>query len=294
MATSRHWCLLLLVTLFTFFSSLSALAAVSDKPPFYKISYQGKSAYLLGSIHVGRDDFYPMASQIEDAFAQAGALVVEADINSADMSELIRRYGMTAVEQDSETKQRMESYCQIRQPVCNALASYSPWMQAMQLTMFRFEGIGYQAQWGVDQMLMQQNRNRLLIELESTEFQLKLMSSFSPKAQWDMVIEAIDVPDSEMLTLINAWRLGDENTLDELLAGQMQNGEDTELIEKMLWRRNIDMSHKIAQLMADKEIPSPLFIVVGAGHVVGDKGIPIKMNALYQAKIQNCWTKQCI
>ena len=293
MATSRHWFLLLLITLFTAFSSVSVLAAVTDKPPFYKISYQGKSAYLLGSIHVGRDNFYPMAPQIEDAFSLAGALVVETDIDNADTAELIRRYGMTAQAQDSETKQRMDSYCQTRQPICSALGGYSPWIQATQLTMLRFDSMGYQAQWGVDQVLMQKNRDRPLIELESTEFQFRLMASFAPKTQWDMVLEAIDAPDDEMLTLINAWRLGDEKALDELLAGQMQSGEDTELIEKILWQRNIDMSHKIAQLMADKNTPSPLFVVVGAGHVVGDKSIPAKMQALFQAQIQNCWEKPC-
>lgn len=293
MATSRHWCLLQLSVLFSIFTSVTVMAAVSDKPPFYKISYQGKSAYLLGSIHVGRDDFYPMAPQIEAAFAKAGALVVEVDSEQGDVMPLIRRYGMTTLAPNSQTQQRMAVYCKTRQAVCNALTAYSPWMQAMQLSEFRFGRLGYQAQWGVDQVLIQKNRGRPLIELESMAFQFKLLSSFEPDTQWQMVLDIIDAPDDEMLALIYAWRLGDEAAIDELMVDQMQDGEDTYFIDKILWQRNIDMSHKIAQLMADTEIASPLFIVVGAGHVVGDKSIPVKMQTLYRAQIQNCWQTEC-
>lgn len=34
-------------------------AVAADTPPFYQINYQGKTAYLLGSIHVGQPDFLP-------------------------------------------------------------------------------------------------------------------------------------------------------------------------------------------------------------------------------------------
>ncbi|GIU16237.1 protein GumN [Shewanella colwelliana] len=292
MATSRGSLLLALVGLFYFFSGTDAKAAVTDKPPFYQLEYRGKTAYLLGSIHVGRDDFYPMAPQIERAFAKAGALVVEADIDNVDVMALIRQYGLSSTPQGANVEQRMAQYCQYRGTLCDSLRPYSAWMQAMQLSVMRFDELGYQAQFGVDQMLVQKNRPRPLIELESTEFQFKLLASFSAKTQWDMVIEAIDAPDDEMLNLIYAWRDGDEEALDKLMQAQMP-GEDTELLEKLLWQRNVNMSNKIAQLMADDSTPEPLFIVVGAGHVVGGKSIPAKMQQLFDVKATNCWQQRC-
>ncbi|WP_110455740.1 TraB/GumN family protein [Shewanella algidipiscicola] len=293
MATSQRWCLLLMVLLVGLFNSEDVRAAVTDKPPFYQINYQDKTAYLLGSIHVGREDFYPMAPQIEAVFAKAGALVVEVDVTQADAVNLIRRYGLTSQQQDEATTQRMASFCQANEATCSALKPYAPWMQAMQLGVMRFDALGYQAQWGLEQILTQKNGQRPVIELESGEFQFELMASFDPQVQWEMVFEAIDAPDEEMLALITAWRTGDETAIDQLMVGQMQQGDDTHLIDKMLWQRNQAMSRKIADLMTQDTTPAPLFIVVGAGHVVGDKSIGAIMQQQFKAKLQNCWQQAC-
>lgn len=293
MATSQRLCLLLMVLLVGLFSSTQIRAAVTDKPPFYQINYQGKTAYLLGSIHVGREDFYPMAPQIEAVFAKAGALVVEVDVTQTDVVSLIRRYGLMPQQQDEATAQRMARFCQSNQAICSALKPYSPWMQAMQLGVMRFDALGYQAQWGVDQILTQKNGQRPVIELESSEFQFELMASFAPQVQWEMVLEAIEAPDEEMLALITAWRAGDEAAIDQLMVGQMQQGDDMSLIDKMLWQRNQAMSRKIADLMTRDTTPAPLFIVVGAGHVVGDKSIVAIMRQQFKAQLQNCWQQAC-
>lgn len=293
MATSRPRLLTIGMLLLTGILSLNALAAPEDKPPFYKISYQGKQAYLLGSVHVGLADFYPMATQIEAAFAEAGALAVEADTSKADIMGLIRQYGLTQVTADAKTQARMQRFCQNRAELCNQLQPYSPWMQAMQLSVMRFSALGYQAQWGVDQVLQGKNGSRPVIELESTEFQFQLMASFNANTQWEMVLEAIDAPDDEMQQLIKAWRSGDEAALDDLMQGQMLHDGDQALIDKMLWQRNEQMTTKILSLMTNQTTPSPLFVVVGAGHVVGDKGIPAKFSRIEDVKVQNCWQQAC-
>ena len=41
-------------------------------------------AYLLGSIHLAREDLYPLDEVIESAFAQSETLVVEVDLNQLD------------------------------------------------------------------------------------------------------------------------------------------------------------------------------------------------------------------
>ena len=54
--------------------STKVAGAETDKPPFYQVQWQGKSAYLLGSIHIGRADFYPLPTQIETALGKAKGL----------------------------------------------------------------------------------------------------------------------------------------------------------------------------------------------------------------------------
>ncbi len=288
-------------------ASANVSSAESDKPPFYKISYQGQTVYLLGSIHIGREDFYPMAPQIETAFENAFGLVVEADISRANMPQLIQRYGSS-----SEPKlqdERWITYCEDNTKICDELANYSPWLQASQLTMMRFEALGYQSQWGNESVLISKNNSRPLFELESAELQLKMFASIKRDTQWAMVLGTIESSNDEILELITAWRNGDEVALEKLVVGQMQDEGDIELVEKVLWQRNINMTHHITELMmwanaelklkkqrglvAKEHVNGPLFVVVGAGHVVGDKGIPIQIQTRYNAKVQNCWVTAC-
>ncbi|MCE9679833.1 TraB/GumN family protein [Shewanella sp. AS1] len=298
MATSRHWVLPLLFGVWTLLNPAVSDAAPGDHPPFYKISYQGQQAYLLGSIHIGRDDFYPMAEQIESALEKATALVVEVDIENADVASLLRRYAMSPYsmkqDPDNPSAQRLQQYCDDNKAICKALSGYSHWMQATQLSLMRFKLLGYQPEFGVDQTLVMKNASRPVIELESAEFQFQLLSSFEPQIQWNMLLDAIEIPDSEMLALVSAWRTGDEAELERLITGKIEQDEDKQILEKMLWQRNLTMSQKIAEIMTASANKGPLFIVVGAGHVVGEKGIPVKMEQLFDAKVQNCWQQHCL
>src|SRR5260370_19006566 len=65
----------------------SAVAAPATKKAiFWKVSSPTSTTYLLGSIHLGTKDMYPLPAEIEDAFAGSAALLVEADVRHLDMS----------------------------------------------------------------------------------------------------------------------------------------------------------------------------------------------------------------
>ena len=65
-------------------------AAPVKKAMFWKVSSADNVAYLLGSIHLGSKDMYPLAKEIEDAFERSAALIVEVDINHVDLRECRR------------------------------------------------------------------------------------------------------------------------------------------------------------------------------------------------------------
>ncbi|WP_076412054.1 TraB/GumN family protein [Shewanella sp. UCD-KL12] len=292
MATSQHKLLLAIALLIGASSANTVQAAVEDKPPFFRIDYQGQTAYLLGSIHVGQADFYPMAKQIEAKFDSSASLAVEADAASADIMALIKKYGLKQVAMDDETQSVLDEYCKTQSRVCASLGGFSPWLQSMQLGMNRFEELGYSANYGVDQVLISKNRGRPLLELESTEFQFQLLSSFDEEAQLGMVREAIESPDDDMHGLVQAWRTGDAAHIDELMEGQLTDDGDMLMLEKLLWQRNVTMADRIRELMAAPDTPQPMFIVIGAGHLVGGKSIPLELID-HGAKVKNCWEKHC-
>ena len=268
----------------------SASAAPEDKPPFYKISWHGQYAFLLGSIHVGKADFYPMASPIEKAFANSTALVIEADIEKADTVSLLAQYGTASPEMQQKAQQNTAHYCQKMQPLCNAIQPFAPWLQAAQISMVRFAGLGYTAEQGVDATFSDNRQSKALLELESVAFQFELISSFKEKTQLQMLDEAVNATDHEMIELIQAWRTGDEVGLAAIM--EQQAGDEDELLSKLLWQRNHSMSDKML-LMMQQQSDEQLFFIIGAGHLVGQQNIPDLLRQ-QGATVQACWQQRCI
>ena len=56
---------------------------------FWAVRAERATAYLLGTIHVGRPDFYPLAPRIEAAFADSETLVLELDMSRRGRRELV-------------------------------------------------------------------------------------------------------------------------------------------------------------------------------------------------------------
>lgn len=281
------------VGLVVLFVSLAAKAAPSDKPPFYQISYQGQTAYLLGSIHIGEANFFPLPEQIEQAYQRSAALVVEADIREANVPALLAKYGSKQLAIDSETESILAQYCQDKLSFCAAIQNYAPWLQSMQLSIGRYAALGYSGTYGVDAVLVEKAGAKPIYQLESAEFQFELLSSFDAETQWSMVREAIEAPDADMLKLISAWRSGDETELADLMEGEMLREGETEMVEKMLWGRNQTMAQGIIKLMQSPDTAQPLFVVVGAGHLVGQKSVQSYLLPL-GAETKNCWKQQCL
>ena len=291
-ATSVVRCLFVIIGFSLLFISGQSLAKPALKPPFYQVSYQGQVGYLLGSIHIGKANFYPLPSQIEAAFERSGALVVEADVRGENIAALLAKYGGKKVAMDSETQTVMAGYCKDKQQLCAALENYSPWLQSMQLSIGRYAQLGYSGEYGVDAVLVSRAASKPVYELESTEFQFKLLSSFDADTQWSMVTEAIEAPDADMLELISAWRSGNEAELADLMEGEMIRQGETDMVEKMLWERNRTMAQRIVELMDSADTVQPLFVVVGAGHLVGQKSVQSYLQP-FNVTIKNCWQQDC-
>src|SRR3569833_4420418 len=91
-----------------------AAAADAEAPAarrylFWRASSPGSTVYLLGSIHIGRPEMYPLSSAIDQAFARADALVVEADVTAIDPEQ-------TAAWITTKTKKRKKTTQEQHQP----------------------------------------------------------------------------------------------------------------------------------------------------------------------------------
>ena len=269
--------------------SFSVFAAESDNPPFFKVQWQNQQSYLLGSIHVGRDDFYPLPTQIEQQFAQANALVIEADINKADVPTLLQKYGLTQQAASSQETKVLAPFCTVNAAVCQNMASFLPWLKSAQIGVVRFQALGYSPEKGVDMYFVNKAGHKTLLELENVAFQFELVASFSKSTQMQMLKDTVTVSDEEMLELITAWRSGDHQLMASIM--EQQAGESEELMAKLLWQRNHDMTAKMLDFIQQDQ-HGKLFFVIGAGHLVGQQSIPDLLRAK-GAKVTDCSLEAC-
>lgn len=68
-------------------------ATPSRQAFFRKVSSPSNAIYLLGSIHVGSKDMYPMPKEIEQAFERSTALVVEGKAPAFVVVKLLEKRG---------------------------------------------------------------------------------------------------------------------------------------------------------------------------------------------------------
>ncbi len=70
---------------------------------------------------------------------------------------------------------------------------------------------------------------------------------------------------------MTAWKQGDAAGLERLLSDALKNAPETKPIYgKLFDQRNLTMARKIEDYLASDRVH---FIVVGAGHLVGDQGL---------------------
>jgi uncharacterized protein YbaP (TraB family) len=114
-----------------------------------------------------------------------------------------------------------------------------------------------------------------ILELESLEEQLQFLSQLSDREQESLLLYELkskNVLEKETNQLVQAWLAGDVRGMESILnRGIRQDPQLSSVYEKMVDERNRKMALKIEEFLgAGKDY----FVIVGAGHLVGDQGIP--------------------
>lgn len=249
----------------------------------WEVESNGNTVYLVGSMHIADDSFYPLREEFEEAFAEADYLGVEIDISKAAdeaQQKLILDLGSyqdgTTLKDhvSSETYTKLGDILKKNGLEPNALDAFKPWVAESTLTSLKSATAGYEASAGVDLYFIQKAIESKLpiIELESYESQLGMFNGFSKELQEETLkatLDNFDVLNDSVNQMAEMWKTGNDKQLLDLT----NNFSDNEEYNKaMLIDRNIGMANKIdGYLKSDKK--EEYFIVVGAAHYLGEHGI---------------------
>ncbi len=259
----------------------AASATPIRKALFWKVSSADNTAYLLGSVHLGSKEMYPLPKELEDAFEKSSALIVEVDINHVDQAKMqgfVMANGMYTGDDtlwdhiSKDNRKRLEAFCEKFGLPAAAMAKMKPWMASMMVATLPMMRNGMEAGLGIDKYFLdkaEKSRKRI-VELESAEWQLKLLSSITDQ-MLDQYLESMIVQDSlaEAKKLQEAWMSGDPVRVDKLVRESMAKSPES-LNKAMLGDRNPHMADIAEQFLKGKEQG---FLVAGAAHMVGKDGV---------------------
>ncbi len=249
---------------------------------FYEISTDSSKAYIFGSIHFGKPEWYPFEKYIEDAFANSDVLVTEVDMNSVSQFTFINRMFATDTI-DLKYKLKPENYQKLVSKLGKLGLSESmiqrirPWFIAFSLQRTEMQQGNINSKDGVDLYFNRKANelNKEIIGIEEIDFQLGLLEKFDCCA--DEIIERLDnneETEEYLNNLINNWIEGNDQKINELINEISNKNEASQeylkVFHEILFRRNESMALSIKKLLKNRK---QYFIVIGAAHLVGENSI---------------------
>ncbi len=236
------------------------------------------TAYLLGSIHLASSSIYPLPPAIEDAFAASKTLVVEVNLNDLDRQRLtteMMQAGMYA-EGDGLSRHVPKGVLSALDDFCvrhgqlprGAFERFRPWLAALMVSIVPYMEKGEDPNSGIDMHFMNEaGPGQRIQELETADFQLKLLSSFNDEEQVKSLDAALHTSDEDAEKLERAYFAADQPTLIRMI--EEGNGLKS-ATRKLIYDRNPRMADGVENCM---KTAAPCFVVVGAAHLIGEEGV---------------------
>ena len=266
----------------------AASIGAEQRLPVWKVSGESNDVYLLGSVHLLREQDYPLPAGIDEAYADAEVLIMEIDMDDFDpaaaqalVSELgtIANGGSLAqLMGESLYEQARADAAALNIPL-DALAVLEPWLAAITIEQLMLQRIGFNPDFGVEAHFVGRaaEDGKEILGLEELSEQLGFLDGLSIEAQRLLLLQTLDEAsdlESMMGEMIAAWRRGDVRYLEENMLADMQ--QYPELYDAIVVSRNRNWTNQIADLLDD---PQDYLIIVGALHLIGEDGVPAALDA---------------
>lgn len=266
-------------------SLLLALWPAGATQFLWEVSSLTNRAYLFGTVHAGKQQWYPLPRPVEEAFADSHVLVVEADVTDSEglaktaPAMLLKPPATLAQAVPAADYERFrKQLARYKLPV-EQLAPLKPFTAVSMLVFAEWARLGYLPQYGVDGYLIGRAKaqGKKVLEIEGLMVQAQLIESLTPEENRMLFSGTLTALESgltaeQIAGMVDAWQSGNPEQLlqiarkyNDLVPGAK------EFEEKFIWSRHDSMAAKIeGYLNRSKERH---FIAVGSLHLAGPKGL---------------------
>lgn len=267
-----------------------------SRPAAWEVRSATGKVTILGSIHAGQKDFYPLPPALEEAWKGAKALAVEADVQDPlaavavapkmilfppdRLEHHLSPAGWKKVQQRMKHPRVQQALTQAGLPV-QGLGLLRPWALALSLSVAPALQAGLDPSEGIDLHFLKRARaeQRPIRQLESVSQQVDLLASLPKADQEAFLLDALDdlatgKASREMAGMVTAWSKGDLKAIQG--ASRRKNRAPRPWMRALLEGRHPAMVQTISDWLATSD---PVFLVVGAAHLPGPEGLIAQLKA---------------
>lgn len=248
----------------------------------WRISDGAGQLFLGGTVHLLRPSDYPLPSEFDEAYGISDELYFETDISAMNdmaiqaqmLQELTYSDGRTLKSVlDDEAYAALQIYmAQLGLPLA-MMETFKPGLIVSTLQVLHFQSMGFTPQ-GVDVHFSNraQEDGKLTGELETIAEQIGFIAAMGEGNESEFILlslEDLREMGDYMEDMIQAWRVGDNDQLEELFVAEMAS-EAPDIYDALLVQRNNNWLPQIESMLDDSDIE---FVLVGAAHLVGNDGL---------------------
>jgi uncharacterized protein YbaP (TraB family) len=252
----------------------------------WETSKGNTKVYLLGSVHVAKKDMYPLREEILEAFESSDYLAVEADPTNYNTDEAHKIFDQNKEYTDGTTLKdhispelysKLDEVLQSFHLSAEQYDRFKPWYVQMMLERKQIQELMYEEELGIDYFFLTNVTGTMeILELEGAILQVDYISDLPEDIQKYLLkytVENMDKNERNIAQIMNIWNTGDIQGLERIIDDSNDGTKEAEQYYKILLDdRNVAMVEKIEGFLNSQD-GKTYFVVVGAGHYVGEMGI---------------------
>ena len=250
----------------------------------WRVTDPDSEIFLFGTFHVLPPNIEWTSAAFDAAMKGSETTIIEADTSSPLAADAIRNAvgkfglnppGVTLTETlgEERAKKFTALATELGAPM-SALEPMRPWLALISLTQVVFQQSGFDPTEGVEAAVLEQAalEGDSIDYFETAAEQIELLASLDGDdmlANFDTTIDQFADFDAITARLLEAWRLGDIEGIEEDIINPLRETSPG-AYELLFAQRNTSWTNRIEEIMAGK---GDYFIAVGAGHLVGDDSV---------------------
>ncbi len=283
----RPWYLFLLLLLFVFINSEAVHGQVVgdgyNNSLIYKIQSDTNTVYILGSIHVLAEEYYPLTRSFSYAYYNSQKVIFEIDPEILFSPDSFARHEKQYTFQNGNTLKAVlspKTYTLLKEKLTSlgtdidAFQQYKPWVLYLTLSGHFDSSIDFRPELGIENHFyrMAKDAGKPTGGLETIQDQLNVFDTLpfniqDALLQESLIITGMKEREQAFLHMVKSWHQGKLEGLEKLV----ETFKTYPLFyNQLLVQRNQNWIPQIELfLKEDKNV----LVIVGAAHLAGEDGL---------------------